>query len=330
MGAKINLSQEVIIEMCSAFRTGTSIPELMQKHNLSRNKITQTLRDALGEEYRTCALRVLAGTGAKGAPKRKGRSNPHTPEWNAKIAASNRGKRLSEETKQKISEAGRTRFERGTWSKEGHAEAMKKAAQTKQDNGYFELHSQRHSEWMKQHAPMRGRKHTEETRQKMSESRRSFFENGGIPSQLNRVIPPNECLKRSENTKRMWAEGKFSFGDGSVMRSKLEKRIFEQILAVFHDAQHSRWLTVDGTTYVFDAYVPSLKTFIEVNGDYWHLSPRLYEASYFDAHRGITAQEVWDRDENKRAAARSLGYRVVTVWESEALQFDPAIIVPGS
>jgi len=330
MPAKINLSEETVDEMCSLFRSGTSIPELMQKYDLSRNKITKTLRDGLGDKYKECALRVLASTGAKGASKRRGKPNPRTPEWNAKIAASNKGKHHTEETKQKISEASRTRFERGTWSKEGHAEAMQKAAQTKRDNGYFKLHSQRHSEWMKLYAPMRGRHMSEESRQKMRDAKRTFFDCGGVPSQFGIKRTQEQKQKIATHTKRMWAEGKFSYGDGSVMRSKLEKRIFEQILAVFHDAQHSRWLTVDDTTYVFDAYVPSLKTFVEVNGDYWHLSPRLYEASYFDAHRGITAQEVWDRDENKRAAARSLGYRVVTVWESEALQFDPAIIVPGS
>lgn len=82
----------------------------------------------------------------------------------------------------------------------------------------------------------------------------------------------------------MCANGKFSYGDGSVMRSKLEKRIYDQALTVFPDAQHSRWLTVNDTTYVFDIFIPSIKTFIEVNGNYWHLNSRIYEATHTTTH----------------------------------------------
>jgi phosphatidylinositol kinase/protein kinase (PI-3 family) len=111
-----------------------------------------------------------------------------------------------------------------------------------------------------------------------------FFELGGEPSHLDRIIPAHECQKHSENTKRMCANGKFSYGDGSVMRSKLEKRIYDQALTVFPDAQHSRWLTVNDTTYVFDIFIPSIKTFIEVNGNYWHLNSRIYEATHTTTH----------------------------------------------
>lgn len=302
----------------------------MQKYDLSRNKITKTLQDRLGKEYRACALRVLAGTGAKSADKRRGRSNPHTPEWNAKIAARNKGKKRSEETKRRISEASKTRFERGTWTKEEQTKSIAKSVQTKRDNCYFELHSRRHSEWMKQHAPMRGKKHTEVTRQKMRDAQAKFFENGGTPSRSGAIVPDDVRERLSEFTRQMWAEGRFTYGGGKVKRSKLEKQIFDLIKNTFPDAEHTRWLTLNDATYVFDVYVPSLKTFVEVNGDYWHLNPRLYEATHFDVYRNCTAQEVWSRDDAKRAAARSLGYHVVTVWESEVPQFNPLSVMSGS
>jgi hypothetical protein len=146
MPTKIVIPPENINEMRNLFCSGASIPELMLKYGLSRNKVTATLQNALGEEYTTYAQKIIAGCAVKSADKRRGRKQNRTPKWNAKIADANRGKKRLEETKAKISEASRTRFERGTWSKEKHIEAMKKAVQTKRKNGYFQFHSQRHSE----------------------------------------------------------------------------------------------------------------------------------------------------------------------------------------
>jgi G:T-mismatch repair DNA endonuclease (very short patch repair protein) len=325
MPAKIMLAQTTIDAMCSLFKNGASIAELMSKYSLSRNKITKTLREALGEEYTAYAQKIISKCAAKSADKRRGRKNPHTLEWNAKIAESNRGKIRSEETKAKISKASRTRFERGTWSKEQHVEAMNKAVQTKRKNGYFKLHGKRHSEWMIQNAPMRNTHHTEKTRQKMRNSRKAFFDKGGQSAALGRKISSETRQKLSTHTKRMWAEGKFSYGGGKVKRSKLEKKIYEQVLIDFPDAQHSRWLTINDRTYVFDIFIPSINTLIEVNGNYWHLNPKLYESSHVDKYRNVTAEEIWKRDEQKRLIAKSLGYNVVTVWESEAHLFNPKI-----
>lgn len=58
---------------------------------------------------------------------------------------------------------------------------------------------------------------------------------------------------------------------------------------------------------------------IEVNGDYWHANPSIYNGDdtikYPD--RIITAAERWLEDEEKTKVAESHGYKVITVWESE-------------
>lgn len=143
MPKKIILEEHIIHEMCKLFREGTAIPGLMSKYNLGRNKITSVLKHALGNDYHACAMRIIALSGKKAAIKNRGRKNPHTLERNAKIGASQRGKKLSIETRQKIATATRTRHERGTWTKEQHHEAIKRV------NGYYKIHAKRHSEWMK-------------------------------------------------------------------------------------------------------------------------------------------------------------------------------------
>lgn len=318
MPAKIELSDDVVEEMCELFKSGIAIPELMTRYKLSRNKITRVLKEALRDEYAKVAKFILSLSGMKVAPKLRGRKNPHTPEWNAKIGAALKGKSLSDSTKAKLSESGRTRFARGTWTREAYVAAMQKAIETKKANGYFDVHGKRHSEWMLANAPMRGKTMSEETRQKMRDSKQRFFKNGGVPSQvgIKRTFEQKELA--STNTKKMWADEKFTYGDGSVMRSKLEKSLFERIKVAHPDAEHSHVLKTDDVTYIFDIYIPSKRMLIEVNGNYWHFNPKIYVAEHFDKHRNVIAQQIWERDAFKLNVAKERGFEIVVIWEDEA------------
>jgi hypothetical protein len=260
-------------------------------------------------------MRIIALSGKKAAVKNQGRKNPHTPEWNAKIGASQRGKKLSIETRQKIAIATRTRHERGTWTKEQHREAMKRAITTKRANGYYKIHAKRHSEWMKINCPTRGKKPSIETRQKMSNAKKLFLANGGKPSRLGQTVSQQERKKRSENAKRMWKEGKFGYGNNGLWRSKLEIAVYEEFLRCDPKCQHSVPIVTSDKTYIFDIFVPSLHLMVEINGDYWHLNPTLYEANYIDKSRNVIAQDVWYADKLKKTVALKAGYNFRIVWE---------------
>jgi G:T-mismatch repair DNA endonuclease (very short patch repair protein) len=72
------------------------------------------------------------------------------------------------------------------------------------------------------------------------------------------------------------------------------------------------------SVFVFDFHIPSSNTLIEVNGTFWHADKRVFQPMdvvRFPGDRVFLAQEIWQRDENKRIAAELAGYRVVTVWE---------------
>lgn len=320
MHSKTILTPEIIEKLSNEFRNGTSISDLMLMYGWGRNKITKTLRDNLGDDYTILAKRICARSWIKSAPKRRGTKNPHTPEWNAKISAANKGRKLSEETKRKISEMGKTRFERGTWTREAYVEAMKRAIQTKRERGYFELHSKRHSAWMLKHAPNRGKKVPEETRQKMKDSKLRFYASGGKHSMLGVKYTQEQCQQISARTKQMWADGKFSYSKKSNnWRSKLEILAFELIQQRYPDVQHSVRLTSNKRTFIFDMCIPSLKILIEFNGNYWHLNPRKYAPDYFDKSRKITAQNIWDLDTIKHNAGKEAGFKTLTIWEDEFL-----------
>lgn len=65
--------------------------------------------------------------------------------------------------------------------------------------------------------------------------------------------------------------------------------------------------------YRYDFTVLSLKKIIEFNGSYWHANPKRYSHDFMIS--GLTAQEIWDRDEDKRKLAEQQGFKILTVWD---------------
>lgn len=321
---KILLSDETVIHLSELFKQGHSITELMITFNLGRNLITKTLRSALADDYATYAKAIISLCASKAASARRGKKCTRTPEWNAKIAASNRGKKHSIETRTKISEANKTQWKTGIRTTEKHHEAMKKAVETKRARGYYEIHSKRHSIWMKQHAPNRGKKFDrtsvkdEVTRKKMSDSKKIFYANGGKSHWLGKKRTSEEIAKMSLATKKMWQDGKFDYGKNGIFSSKIENAVFEAFVTKDPKTVHNKIrLSNEERSYVFDIYVPSKNLLVEVNGDYWHYNPTKYTADYFDTSRNVKVTDVWDRDSTKLLLAINSGYNITVIWERD-------------
>lgn len=311
------MTDDVQNEMCELFRSGThSIPDLMKKYGFGRNKVTRLLKEWLGDDYQVCAKRIAAERGKIGSAKRKGCKNPHTPEWNKKISESQKGRIVSEETKKKISESMKTCLERGTLTKEKIEAARRKAVVTATKNGFYEKHGKNHSEWLLSNSPNRGRHFSEETRKKMSKTRKEYYDTGGESPMKGKTHSSNTKVKISETTSQMWKDGKFGYGNNGLWRSKLEISVFEEFLKLYPDTIHSHPITHE-RTYVYDVYIPGLKLVVEVNGDYWHLNPELYKECYFDKSRNILASDLWKEDKKKLETADLLGYRSAVIWEND-------------
>ena len=58
---------------------------------------------------------------------------------------------------------------------------------------------------------------------------------------------------------------------------------------------------------------------IEVNGDYWHLNPKKYQAEQQVNLRKkiVKAKEEWEREELMLNKLRVLGYDILVVWEDD-------------
>ena len=101
--------------------------------------------------------------------------------------------------------------------------------------------------------------------------------------------------------------------NGRSYSSKLEDRIATMLNEL--GLKYKRQQFIGRRSY--DFALPD-KILIEVQGDYWHANPLLYKADdFFARDGGITAEEIWRRDAEKKQHAESKGFKVIYIWESD-------------
>jgi very-short-patch-repair endonuclease len=293
----------------SLFSQGSTIDEVRALWNCGRNKAIRILKERLGlVEYAETAKRNgIARFTAAAAKANSGRiRGPMSEETKSKISKGNSGKILSEKTRLKISLSLKERIavQGNLRSKESYLRGAALAKETKIKNGIYKIFSEK----------MKGRKrapHSEIAKIKMSLSRKRFYSRGGQNWNLGKNHSANAIALMSISTRRMWERGAFDSGNG-LWRSKLEVRVFDEISSRYK-CSHSYRIS----NKIYDIFIEELNLLIEVNGDYWHLNPSIYEADYLDRHREVKAIDLWKRDAAKHELAKSRGYNVEVVWQRD-------------
>jgi very-short-patch-repair endonuclease len=75
----------------------------------------------------------------------------------------------------------------------------------------------------------------------------------------------------------------------------------------------------DFKAYLYDYVILDLKLCIEFNGDIYHANPEKYTPSHVFGYPyyGLSAKDIWDRDNKKNDKIRGRGYDVIVVWEAD-------------
>lgn len=68
------------------------------------------------------------------------------------------------------------------------------------------------------------------------------------------------------------------------------------------------------------------KIVVEYNGDAYHCNPKYWKEGQYSTLIKMTAREKWQKDRNRYAVLRKMGYRVIVVWESDWLADKNSII----
>lgn len=66
-----------------------------------------------------------------------------------------------------------------------------------------------------------------------------------------------------------------------------------------------------------DIYIPQLSLVFEFNGDYYHSNPKFYKSHDMNKTLGLTAQQIWDKDDEKRKLCEAKGLEFHVVWEDD-------------
>jgi len=99
--------------------------------------------------------------------------------------------------------------------------------------------------------------------------------------------------------------------------SKGETALFEIVSSIYPNAISQKAIHTGDRTYVFDIFVPEENMIIEYNGDFWHCNPKKYRSDWKNPRTGRTTSEQQIIDMCKIDFAKSCGFDVFVVWESE-------------
>lgn len=64
-----------------------------------------------------------------------------------------------------------------------------------------------------------------------------------------------------------------------------------------------------------DIVLTELKLAFEFDGVYWHMDSRIYEATDYNSKKGMTAQEIWEYDNQKIKLCEDVGYKLIRIKE---------------
>lgn len=98
------------------------------------------------------------------------------------------------------------------------------------------------------------------------------------------------------------------------MISSIEQELFNEIKKYIPDVKSQLKIANKNHRYVYD--ISYKNKIIELNGDYWHGNPEIY--NYDDYVRNdMQAWQLWEYDTKKSQFAESYGYELMTIWESD-------------
>ena len=108
--------------------------------------------------------------------------------------------------------------------------------------------------------------------------------------------------------------------DKKQVTNKIEQAVSSMLTRL--NLPFKEQVTVD--KYTVDFLVDD-KYIVECFGDFWHCNPQQYTSSYYTQGKKKTAEEIWQRDKERKEKFEQLGYKFLCVWESD-IRKDPKIV----
>ena len=125
----------------------------------------------------------------------------------------------------------------------------------------------------------------------------------------------NEIKEKMFNTKfKRYGNPYYTGINTGTIFSKFEKSVLNFIKENFSNLiiEENNRTILKGKE--IDIYFPEIRKGIEINGDYWHCNPLIYESTYIN-RKGKTAEEIWKHDNEKYELAKEQKIELLIIWE---------------
>lgn len=143
----------------------------------------------------------------------------------------------------------------------------------------------------------------------------------------NAIKQFNDKKQRDIRAKKMhesWENGALTFQrHESINESKQEKEYLKMVEGLGYKVSYDSFLYQENgkKRHMFpDGIIESEKIIIEYNGSFWHADPRRGYKYDDIIHHNKTAQEIWNRDEEKKKTYEKNGYKMFVVWSDDFLK----------
>ncbi len=90
-------------------------------------------------------------------------------------------------------------------------------------------------------------------------------------------------------------------------------------------AENNGEYTIPATRYKADGYCKETNTIYEFHGDYWHGNPKRYNPEITNKTTHCTFGELYQKTLDKEILIKSMGYNLVTIWESDWIRLNKFI-----
>ena len=108
--------------------------------------------------------------------------------------------------------------------------------------------------------------------------------------------------------------------DKKQVTNKIEQAVSSMLTRL--NLPFKEQVTVD--KYTVDFLVDD-KYIVECFGDFWHCNPQQYTSSYYNKGKKKTAEEIWQRDTERKKKFEEMGYKFLCLWEND-IRNNPKII----
>ena len=147
---------------------------------------------------------------------------------------------------------------------------------------------------------------------------KDYFDKTGYTNPFANPEVINKCMEtkltREYNTAYYSKKSQLIFWN---IYNKLPKELQKHTYFAELNKEFGKFDTINNKYYFYDFVISNINFCLEYNGNYYHANPDMYTEDFINKHMGLTAKEIWKKDEIKNQFISGLGFNVHIIWESD-------------